>query len=275
MNFCKNIAFIVLLIFYSTVNFSQRQNVRSKSEIGAYFGGMYYIGDLNSSKHFANTNATLGAIYRYFINPRLIYRVQFGYGNLKASDSQFSNAFQKNRNLSFQTDVFEFATGIEMNYMKYQTGHKDFFFTPYVYFELGLFRINPKTDYNGELVELQSLGTEGQGTELSNKKAYKKVQLCLPIGLGFKVSINKRTSFSIEYGLRKTFTDYIDDVSSNTYLDRTKLGEINGPIVSDLSNRSLDGNEYGKRGNPTTKDWYFVLNAMLTFKLGNPDKCFH
>lgn len=269
------ITFIVILLAVFTQSFSQRQNIRSRSEIGVTFGGMYYIGDLNPSRHFFNTQLAIGGIYRYFINPRLAYRAQFSYSNLKADDAQGLTAIQKNRNLSFQTDIYEFATGIEINYLKYQTGHTQFRFTPYMYVEMGLFRMNPKTEYNGSLVELQALGTEGQGTELSDHDFYKKVQFCVPIGLGVKVSLSKMISFSLEYGFRKTFTDYIDDVSSFRYVDRAQLGEINGPIVADLSNRSLDGSPYGRRGNPTTKDWYFMANAMLTIKLGNPDKCFH
>jgi hypothetical protein len=267
--------FTIKIFFFSIYLIGQSQNIRSRSELGPIFGGMYYIGDLNPSSHFQNTNLTIGGIYRYFLNPRLAYRLQFSYGNLNANDANSSSDFQKNRNLSFQTDLYEFATGIEINYIQYQTGHQKFRISPYLYAQLGLFRMNPKTEYNGDLIALQTLGTEGQGTELSKKDFYNKVQLCIPIGLGLKVSMSKRISFSVEYGLRKTFTDYIDDVSSFRYVNREELANLNGPIVSELSNRSLDGNAYGRRGNPTTKDWYFMANAMLTIKLGNPDKCFH
>lgn len=264
----------VLLVVYSHC-FSQRQNFRSRSEIGVNLGGMYYIGDLNPSRHFFNSQLAIGTIYRYFINSRLAYRMQFTYGNLKVNDAKTSSPVQKNRNLSFQTDVYEFATGIEINYLKYQTGHDQFRFTPYMYVEMGLFRMNPKTEHNGSLVELQALGTEGQGTELSNRDFYNKVQFCIPIGLGVKVSLSKMVSFSLEYGFRKTFTDYIDDVSSFRYIDRNLLAEQSSPIAAELNNRSLDGNPYGRRGNATTKDWFFMANAMLTIKLGNPNKCFH
>jgi len=270
----KLFLFLLLIGFTNTI-ISQRQNVRSRSEIGITAGGMYYIGDLNNTNHFANTEFAFGAIYRYFINSRLAYRAQFSYGNLKANDAKINSILQKNRNLSFQTDIYEFATGIEINYLKYQTGHDQFRFTPYMYVEMGLFRMNPKTEYNGSLVELQALGTEGQGTELSDNDFYKKMQFCVKKGFEVKVTLFKMISFSFEYGFRKTFTDYIDDVSSFSYVDRALLAEQSSPIVADLSNRSLDGSPYGRRGNPTTKDWYFMANAMLTIKLGNPDKCFH
>lgn len=266
--------YFFFVVCFSTL-FSQQQTTRSRSEIGITTGGMYYIGDLNPTNHFANTTWMIGGVYRYFINPRLVYRAQFSYGNLNAADADAHSNFQRNRNLSFQTDIYELASGIEINYLKYQTGHQQFKISPYFYVELGLFRMNPKTDFNGNLVELQSLGTEGQGTELSDKELYKKIQFCLPIGLGLKVSLSKMISFSLEYGLRKTFTDYIDDVSSFTYVDRVELATYSSPIVSELSNRSIDDNPYGRRGNPTTKDWYFMANAMLMIKLGNPSKCYN
>jgi hypothetical protein len=268
---------IVLMSFLILSNyiFTQRQNAKSKSEGGLTFGAMYYIGDLNTNNHFENSKANLGLIYRYNINPRLAFRTHFSYGNLMANDAKSKNIEQQNRNLSFQTDIYEFASGIEMNFVNYQIGSDKHRVSPYLFFQMGIFRMNPKTYYNNELIELQPLGTEGQGTELSKATFYKRVQMCLPIGIGLKLSLSKMISFNIEYGFRKTFTDYIDDVSSFRYVDRGVLSSVNGPIVSDLSNRSLDNNSYGRRGNPTTKDWYFVCNAMLVIKLGNPNKCFH
>lgn len=271
----KTLSFLFIVVFTNKTTFAQQQNIRSKSEIGLTAGTMYYIGDLNPAKHFANSQFAFGSIYRYFINSRLVFRAQFSYGNLKANDANSNDDFQKNRNLSFKTNIYELAGGIEINYMKYQTGHQDYRITPYLYVEAGLFRMNPKTEYNGNMIELQAIGTEGQGTVLSDRGFYKKIQFCVPIGLGLKVSLSKMISLSLEYGFRKTFTDYIDDVSRFSYVDQIQLAGQNGPIAADLSNRSLDGSPYGRRGNPTNKDWYFMTNAMITIKLGNPDKCFH
>ena len=77
----------------------------------------------------------------------------------------------------------------------------------------------------------------------------------------------------MEYGIRKTFTDYLDDVHSSRYIDSDQLGAINGPLAATLSNRSLDGSRFGTRGNPSTKDWYAFFGAMLSFRLGGPRVC--
>ncbi|MBI2257628.1 MAG: hypothetical protein HYU67_01880 [Flavobacteriia bacterium] len=267
--------FLLIFVFIQSVVFAQFQNFKSRSEVGMSLGVIYYIGDLNPTSHFKFSSPCYSAIYRYTINPRLVIKSTILGGNLLADDAQSSSTYQINRNLSFKTSVYEFAAGLEINYLNYFTGSKDKRITPFISLQMALFKINPKANYNGEWIDLQSLGTEGQGTELSGKTYYKKVQLAFPIGIGLKASISKRFSFCLEYGLRKTFTDYIDDVSNFSYINYGKMVEINGPIAADLSNRSLDKNPYGQRGNPTTKDWYFVCNASLNIKLGNPDKCFY
>jgi hypothetical protein len=133
--------------------------------------------------------------------------------------------------------------------------------------------MNPKTEINGDMVELQPLGTEGQGSDLSSKNNYSLTQLCIPLGVGVKFALGKKAALSLEYGIRKTFTDYLDDVGSGSYVDPSLLSVANGPLAADLSNRSLDGDRFGKRGNASTKDWYTFFGGSLTFRLGKPNKC--
>jgi hypothetical protein len=99
--------------------------------------------------------------------------------------------------------------------------------------------------------------------------------LTIPLAVGFKFSLGKNIGLNLEYGIRKTFTDYLDDVGSSSYLNPTLLAAENGPLAAQLSNRSLDGSRFGKRGNATTNDWYTFFGVMLTIRLGQPDVCFH
>lgn len=269
--------FKLFILFLSTFNwvFSQNTNHRSKSELGIFAGGSYYIGDLNSKNHFQNTNFSTGILFRYNVHSRMSLRSNFSYGNLNASDSDSKLALLKNRNLSFQTDFYEFVSGVEFNFLPYKTGHTTHRISPYLYAQIGVFRINPKTELNGELIELQELGTEGQGTDLNSSDYYSKIQMCIPIGMGIKFSLSKNITLSLEYALRKTFTDYIDDVGRSRFIDRNQMQELNGPLVAELSNRNLDGSNQGYRGNPSTNDWYFMFGATLSMRLGPPDKCFH
>lgn len=266
---------LMLLICMAFQVSAQRANSRSRSEFGFLVGGSYYIGDLNQYGHFKNTNLAAGALYRFNVHSRLAIRGNFTIGSIEASDADSRIALLRNRNLSFHSKIYELAGGVEFNYFPFQIGHSKYKGTAYMLVEMGIFHMNPKTDYNGDEIELQPLATEGQGTELSSKRGYGKTQLTIPLGLGCRFSLGKSVSLSFEYGIRKTFTDYIDDVGSSRYVDADALSAINGPIAGALSNRSLDGSRYGKRGNGSTGDWYSFFGMMVTFRLGAPDKCFH
>jgi hypothetical protein len=241
-------------------------------------GGMYYLGDLNPMKQFYNTQPAAGLIYRFNVHSRLSIRGNFIYGNVGANDAQSSSLLLKNRNLNFKTSIFELAGGVEFNYLPFEIGHDKYKGTAYLLAELGVFHMNPKTSFNGEDIALQPLGTEGQGTILSSKNNYSLTQLCVPIGAGVRMTLGKRASLNVEFGLRKTFTDYLDDVHANSFVDPLKLADQSGGASSDvvaLSNRSLDGNIHGKRGTSASKDWYIFTGIMLTFKLGEKSTCFY
>lgn len=239
-------------------------------------GGSYYIGDLNRYDHFKNTNLSLGLIYRYHVNSRLALRGTIRYGKVEAYDAESDKPDQIARNLSFESNIFEFAGGLEFNYLDYKLGNDDYSITPYMFLDIGVFRMNPRTEYKGEMIELQPIGTEGQNSDLSDKNAYPLTQLVVPFGIGLKVNLGKRAAMSLEYGFRKTFTDHLDDVGGGMYLDRNDLAQQNGSIAAELSDRSSsDVQMTGPRGNPETKDWYSMFGIMFTFSLGNPDICFY
>ncbi len=70
---------------------------------------------------------------------------------------------------------------------------------------------------NGEWVDLKPLRTEGQGL-IPGREEYKLTQLNIPMGIGVKYFLTETFHVSSEVLHRKTFTDYIDDVSTN-YVD--------------------------------------------------------
>lgn len=267
----KNII-AILFITISLAGFGQFHNGKSRSELGVMVGGSYYIGDLNQFAHFRNTHLAFGVLYRYNINPRLSVRANLTYGLVGGSDGRAKTESLKQRNLSFSSTIFELGAGVEFNYFPFQLGHDRYKGTAYLLAEVGVFQMNPKTNYNGQEVELRSLGTEGQGTSENSKGYYSLTQLCLPLGVGVKLSLGKVVGLNFEIGIRKTFTDYLDDVGSESYADPAVLAAENGPLSAALSNRS--GTPYGNRGNSSTKDWYVFSGMMITFRLGKPSVCF-
>lgn len=253
------------------------QGFKTCTEVGFFGGGSYYVGDLNPSKHFAYSKPAFGLIFRYNLSMRHSLRFTANYGNVYGDDAQSNNPFQINRNLSFKSRILELAFGIELDLFKYRINDMKYPISPYFFYQIAYMRMNPKTVYNGFEYALQPLGTEGQGTGLPGTKrnTYNLNQITIPLGIGLKFNLRKRVAMSIEYGIRKTFTDYLDDVSRN-YVDVDVLAAYNGPLAAELSDRSLGANVSNaglNRGTSLTKDWYAFYGIMLTFKPFKRDIC--
>jgi len=256
---------IVLFSFLTSQTFSQ------KSEVGIFLGGSYYLGDLNPYIHFLLTKPAGGIIYRYDFTPRITLKIDALYGNV-AGDDAISKA-NLNRNLSFKSSIIELSPNVEINFLPYSIGNYKMPFTTYIFIGAALFRFDPQAKYGGSYYHLQPLGTEGQRTSVYNKKPYSLISFSVPFGVGFKKNIGKYVSFGLEWGLRKTFTDYIDDVSTQ-YVDPSVLASENRPISAILADRSSNTNGIGmQRGNSYTKDWYSFAGMNLTFKLNAKKKC--
>jgi hypothetical protein len=261
----KKVLFL-LFVLISPSAFSQR------SEVGVLGGVCYYLGDLNPSKHFGNSQPAFGVVYRYNLNLRWALKFNGIYGKMVGDDAS-SVGFDKFRNLSFRSNVMDFSGQIELNFLPYFTGSQKYIFSPYIFTGIAVYTFNPQAEYQGEWYDLQPLATEGQGTTAyPNRTTYNLTQFAIPFGMGVKVSLSKLFCLGAEWSMRKTFTDYLDDVST-TYVDPVQLEAEKGPISAALSNRSLTkpGDppiEPGKeRGNSSTKDWYSFAGITLTMKI--------
>lgn len=269
--------FLLLLLIYGLcvcrTTDLRCQDFNTCSEIGLFSGASYYIGDLNPNRHFVDSKLSLGIIYRYNVSTRHSVRATAFYGNTMANDADNSDVSLVNRNLSFNSKLFELAIGYELDLFKYRINDMKYPFSPYFFYQIAYTRINPTTDFNGEMIDLQPLGTEGQGTTLSDRKKYNLNQIVVPLGIGLKVNLKKNVAVSFEYGIRKTFTDYLDDVSG-VYVDKAVLRTENGPLAAELSNRSSsESTQLLNRGNGANKDWYSFYGFMLTIKPFNKSVC--
>ncbi len=274
----KNQIIILFFSFLFTLpSFAQRN--KKSVEVGLFLGGSYYIGDLNPTRHFDQfTKPAGGVVFRYNFNPRLAARGNFLLGTIEAHDEFSPAAGQQQRNLSFQSQITEISGQLEFNFLKYQIGDEKDRFTPYIFGGLAGFKFDPQGQVNDEWFSLHSLSTEGQGLPGGVKKTYKLFQISMPFGVGIKLNVAKNMSLGLEWGMRKTFTDYLDDVSTR-YYDPKKLEEYKGPTAVILADQSkgIDAgyNNVGRqRGNPTTKDWYAFAGAVLTIRLqGRGNEC--
>ncbi|MGQ0827819.1 MAG: type IX secretion system protein PorG [Bacteroidota bacterium] len=264
--------FIFIVISVLGVQLFAQKRTKS-AEIGIFLGGSYYIGDLNPIKHFNEfTKPAGGIVFRYNFNPRLAARANVLLGSIQGDDSYSTSPGQQQRNLNFKSPITEGSVQLEFNFLDYQIGNEKRKFTPYIFFGLGVFQFSPKGEINGNWVALQPLGTEGQGLQGgASKKKYKLIQMSIPFGVGIKANLSKSIGLSIEWGIRKTFTDYLDDVSKR-YYDPVQIAAARGTTAAAMSDKSIGNdpnysNTGRQRGNSTTKDWYSFAGIVLSFKL--------
>lgn len=245
---------------------------QTSTELGYSLGFSSYLGDLQPKVYtYDQPGFSSGMFIRENVTSFLSFRASFNYARLHASDSKSLDQGHKERNLSFRTYLVEFGADMQINMLpfdKYNKSNKKyrryFNYTPYVFGGVNVFHYNPKTMYKGQWVDLQPLQTEGY--------TYNLTQVAIPFGLGFKYQMNKHIGFSIEFGMRKTFTDYLDDVSTN-YPNLNALA-IKDPIAADLSFRGDEVPENpqtlpaagSQRGLSQNKDWYIINNISFTYK---------
>lgn len=268
MNYLKYYMLFALLGSTFLIN-GQSNNLKKAFEIGVFGGGAYYIGDLNPSQHFVYSQPAVGGIIRYNLSKRHSFRLTGTYGQIGANDATSSDPWQVNRNLNFQSKLYEVAAGFEICLLPYAINDMKHRFTPYFFYELAWLKMNPTTsNSNGNEVLLADFGTEGQGTVLNESKNYSLNQISIPLGVGIKFNIVKRVAISLEYGVRMTFTDYLDDVSGN-YANQTAITNLRGPLAASIADPSLNNASTipsANRGNSNNKDWYSFYGAMLTIK---------
>jgi hypothetical protein len=149
------------------------------------------------------------------------FRAGLTAGQLSANDKRKPiDAFAQQRNASFDLFLFEASTVMEYHFLNWRDEKFTVRFTPYVFGGLGLFGIS---------------GNENKNAEYSN------VQLAIPFGLGIKYIVNPKWYLSLELGIRKTFFDYLDNISDE--------------------NTGIKNYQYG---NPFDNDNYFFFGISLT-----------
>lgn len=266
----KNWLYIIALLFVFKGNaFSQAEKRHFRQhELGILLGGAYYIGDLNPAKHFYSPQPAGSIYYRFTPNYRYAFRTGLTYASVLGDDSQSDNQDQLQRNLNFKSKLYEFNIISEFNFLEYRISQDKYRISTYLFLGLGVFNFNPQAQIGNEWYDLQPLRTEGQS------KKYKRTQVNIPFGIGLKLNVSKNVGIGLEWGPRKLFTDYLDDVSG-TY-PNTIANPLSSPLANKLSDRSKNAgsNINEQRGNPRTKDWYYVFGVSLNFKLTpKPEQC--
>jgi hypothetical protein len=196
--------------------------ISQRSELGGGLGVFNYTGDLVRTYDLTTSKPAATLFYRSNISRVISFRTSITGGQLAASDQNNPiDAFAAKRAASFDLFLLELSGVFEYHFLNWKDEKRKLRFTPYLFSGLGLFGIS---------------GTPNKTKEYSN------VQLSIPLGGGMKYVLNPRYYVSFEIGIRKTFFDYLDNISGG---DPTQKNY--------------------QYGNPNDYDNYFFTGITLTY----------
>lgn len=265
---------IVSMLFGLAVQ-AQPQSTVYEGEVGITIGMAHYFGDLNNQAGLNRPKIALGAFFRKQFGNYIGVRIGGHYAQLGYSDVYSDIEYQKRRNLSFNTNIFELALQGDFNFFRFEPGNPDYAFTPYVTLGVGIFNYDPYAYLNDQKHFLRPLGTEGQGSSLyPERQPYSNMAFCFPIGMGIKYNLRNNINFTFEISHRFTRTDYLDDVST-TYAgpDAFPLQPNGQPSVASLlQDRSYEtgapiGEAGRQRGFSSQLDQYIIAEVGLAFSI--------
>lgn len=255
----RNIVVFFLSLSFSSTLFAQ------KNELGIMLGSSNYHGDLAYNIVPKETYFSGGAYYRFNLNEYWSMRPTISYLKIGGADSNFSE--YELRNLSFSNRIFEVSNILEFNFQPFSSRYIHKNNTFYLLLGIAGFIHKPMAELDGKKYDLRKAQTE-------NVK-YKLAQICIPFGVGMKQAIGKNLILGFETGWRRTFTDYLDDVST-VYPDLDE-GNVRFNRLSDRSwEVSEDGlpqaNKGDMRGDPNLKDWYLQAAFTISYRF-TPIRC--
>jgi hypothetical protein len=272
---------VILLVasLFSGHSYSQSNGYFHEGEFGVTVGAAHYFGDLNTKLGLNNPKPAVGIFFRKQFGNYIGVRAAARFAQLGYSDTYSKNAYQRTRNLSFNSNVYEFALQGDFNFMKYIPGDPLYFFTPYITLGVGIFSYDPYTYYRGTKVFLRPLGTEGQNGGYMGRKPYGTTAFSIPFGVGIKYSINQKMNLSFEVTQHFTTTDYLDDVSTtyapkDPYFTDGPNGYSIAYLLQDRSyeidpNNPLSSVPGRQRGWSKQKDQFIVAEIGLSFNISS------
>lgn len=179
----------VFLIAFTVFETHGQQSV----DVGFFGGTGTYFGDMTKIEWQKSVNPAYGAFMRFNFNPRYSLRfnvINSSIGAVGEFDSQKWNVNPNNQYWDFNKNVLDVSLQFEFNYFKYIVGDDEKPYSTYIFGGVG--------------VQTYSFLINGiDGSEISPT---------IPFGLGFKFNLSKRIGLGLEAGLRKTFSDKLDNL---------------------------------------------------------------
>jgi len=273
---------------------------KNRHQITVGVGASNFLGDLGGkdgigTNDFQDLEISLTKLaasvgYKYTLYKKFYLRLGFTYGQVSGNDNLTEEVFRNNRNLNFRSKIYELDAMVEWEIpINFKKGHvytirgaKPWKFKAssfYLFGGIGAFNYNPQSIVDGQWIDLRPLRTEGQGLP-EGAEEYGRWGICIPVGIAYSKRVGHQLSVGLELSYRYTFTDYIDDVSTEYYNPSDislYVGGEEGDIAAYLSNPSLGLAQDGlssrvtatgqQRGDATDNDGFmfgmFKVNYLL------------
>lgn len=236
---------VVFLIGFLAVEAFAQQSV----DVGLFGGAGTYFGDMTKIDFQKSVNPAYGGFVRYNFNPRYALRFNVISGTIGA-DGEFESV-----PWSFSKPVLDISLQFEFNYLKYIVGEKESPFSSYLFAGIGMQTYNYAMDPTAlkPIVDQTYIdkfySVDNTGIKKFNDPSGSVISPTIPFGIGFKVNLSKRLGIGIEGGLRKSFSD--------------KLDNLDDP----LSYTNFDGVLIKYTDQLHNNDWTAYMGVHLVYKL--------
>lgn len=276
-------AYTLQIFTFLILGASTSLSAQYQTDFGINIGASNYLGEIGGKDatrrdfifdmKLQQTKPAFGAFWRHRFNESYGITSTLTFAKIGGTDAITENPARKERNLSFFNTITELSVrGEYYFYTIHDVGNHGRYwvnFRPYAFAGIGVFHHAPKTIYNGSTYDLRPLKTEGQ------VKPYSLISASIPVGIGFYFTYKNRYRFSFEMAYRKTFTDYLDDIST----DFASTNELDSELATELANRNdeidpenaeINPNNYSpgnKRGNPNDKDSFLTTHLGVSYVL--------
>ena len=192
-------------------------------ELGFGLGGMSYTGDLIRNYDFSANRIGGTVYYRRNITRPVSIRYSLLAGKLAGNDNDPIDVAAQLRGASFDIFVLELSVILEYYFLDIRSRESQYNWSPYFFAGIGVFRM---------------FGLEEKVTD------YSSVQPAIPFGVGTIFVLSDRYKLGVEFGARKLFTDFMDNISGGD------------PTIKNF-----------QYGNKNDRDWYYFVGLSLSYTL--------
>lgn len=241
-------------------------------EIGGGIGIMVYDGELAPAEfalHPSNIRPGGGIFARFLHSHSLGTRLGLSYGILAGNEKIGGEQYE--RGLKFRSHLVEFSGLGELYLINQRYFRSKMIFSLYLSAGVAVFHFDPKNNATSTPTRLKPLHTEGQGLP-GYGKPYSLLNVSIPYGFGFRFTKKSRWGYGAELLLRRSLTDYLDDVSAR----EVRYGDIlenYGTESARWSNPLLtptpDNYDVRYIRGDRKPDYYFTLGISISYRLIN------